>query len=78
MTIDNFAKCSNTYEIEGQKYQNLIKFLKNLKYNKNLNGWETNFCKSVIERLEKANLDHILLSTKQYRILKDIHRKNGK
>jgi|TARA_Y100000296_G_scaffold27769_1_gene32441 DNA polymerase-3 subunit epsilon len=64
--------------IEGQKYQNLIKFLKNIKHNKNLNGWENNFCKSVIERLEKANLDHILLSTKQYRILKDIHRKNGK
>ena len=49
-----------------------------IKHNKNLNGWENSFCKSVIERLEKANLDHILLSTKQYRILKDIHRKNGK
>jgi len=64
--------------IEGQKYKNLIKFLKNLKYNKNLNGWETNFCKSVIERLEQSDKDHVLLSTKQYRILKDIHKKNGK
>jgi len=64
--------------IEGQKYKNLIKFLKNLKHSKNLNGWETNFCKSVVERLEQSDQDHILLSNKQYRILKDIHKKNGK
>ena len=48
------------------------------KYNKNLNGWETNFCKSVVERLEQSDQDHILLSNKQYRILKDIHKKNGR
>ena len=65
-------------KIEGRKYQNLIKFLKNLKHSKNLNGWETNFCKSVVERLEQSDQDHILLSNKQYRILKDIHKKNGK
>ena len=62
-------------KIDGQKYKNLIKFLKNLKHIKNLNGWETNFCKSIIQRLEKSDQDHILLSNKQYRILKDIHGK---
>jgi len=61
--------------IEGDKYKNLVKFLKDLDHTK-LNEWEMDFCKSVIDKLDKFD-EHILLSNKQHNVLKKIYGKQN-
>lgn len=61
--------------IEGAKYKNLVKFLKEIDSTK-LNEWELNFCKSVIDKLDKFD-EHILLSNRQHATLKKIYGKQN-
>ena len=61
--------------IDGVKYKNLVKFLKEIDSTK-LNDWELEFCNSVIEKLDKYD-EHILLSNKQHQVLVNIHKKHG-
>lgn len=61
--------------IEGKKYENLVKFLKEIDSTK-LNEWELDFCKSVIDKLDKYD-NHILLSQKQHNVLRKIYDKQN-
>ena len=73
--------CSSKYlnlyilRIEGKKYENLVKFLKEMDSTK-LNEWELDFCKSVIDKLDKYD-NHILLSQKQHNVLRKIYDKQN-
>ncbi len=61
--------------IDGDKYKNLVSFLKELDHTK-LNAWELDFCKSVINKLDKFD-EHILLSNKQHNVLRKIYDKQN-
>ena len=61
--------------IEGDKYRNLVKFLKDLDTSK-LTSWENDFCKSLVEKLNKLD-DHILVSEKQHNVLRKIYDKQN-
>jgi len=63
--------------IDGEKYKSLVKFLHAIDYEK-LNQWEGDFCKSLIDKLDKFD-EHILLSNKQHDVIRNIYTKhNGK
>ena len=59
--------------IDGERYKSLVKFLKEIDATK-LNEWELDFCKSVIDKLDKYD-EHILLSKKQHAVLRKIYGK---
>ena len=59
--------------IDGERYKSLVKFLKEIDATK-LNEWELDFCKSVIDKLDKYD-EHILLSKKQHSVLRKIYGK---
>jgi len=59
--------------IDGEKYKNLVKFLHDIDSTK-LNDWENSFCQSLIEKMDKFD-EHILVSNKQYDVLKKIYAK---
>jgi DNA polymerase III epsilon subunit-like protein len=61
--------------IDGDKYKNLVKFLKELD-NSKLSSWENDFCKSLIEKLDKLD-EHILVSEKQHNVLRKIYDKQN-
>lgn len=61
--------------IDGQQYKNLVKFLHAIDYTK-LNAWESDFCKSMIDKLDKYD-EHILLSSKQHEVIRNIYKKHG-
>jgi DNA polymerase III subunit epsilon len=61
--------------IDGDKYKNLVKFLKELD-NSKLSLWENDFCKSLIEKLDKLD-EHILVSEKQHNVLRKIYDKQN-
>ena len=61
--------------IDGVQYKNLVKFLHAIDYTK-LNQWEGDFCKSMIDKLDKYD-EHILLSSKQHEVIRNIYKKHG-